>query len=201
MEGSREIRRFLTQEEFMNKNAHPEQTIKDFLAKYDRVAKLDTNYYRIVPKLQTEIWRIRNKSNSKMCMMRIMRSNGSKDIFRAFGSQIAIQRRITHPNIEEIVDYFETADTFYIVTEYAMRRNLKELISSRSKLSEVEAGEYFVQVCDILQFTAEHNLVLRDLRPENMIIDEKQHLKLINLAYCIETSSYDTKMYITLLIH
>lgn len=188
---------FLTQEELAIKDADAAKTLKEFLAKYERVAKLDPTSYKTLPRLSSEIWQIRSKTSPDMHVMRIIRSRGGKGILASYAAQITLQRRISHPNVEEVVDFFGTPDALYVVTKYTIRRSLKTLIASRLKRSEAEMGRYLGQVCSALEFMREHNLVLKDLRPENIIITENRHLKLSNLAYCTEVTSNKGKMYVS----
>ncbi|KAI9140293.1 kinase-like domain-containing protein [Paraphysoderma sedebokerense] len=60
--------------------------------------------------------------------------------------------------------------------------DLFECIETHSKISEKLARKIFVQVADAVRFLGHHGVVHRDLKDENVVIDQNYHVKLIDFG-------------------
>jgi len=88
---------------------------------------------------------------------------------------------VGHPNIVEMADFFENDDYYYIETT-AWRlptMDLFDYIELRSKMEEGECQHIFKQVAMAVHHLHTKALVVhRDIKDENIFIDDKCHVRL-----------------------
>ena len=100
-------------------------------------------------------------------------------------AQMLIQ--LSHPNIPKITDYFEpdAEGNCYLVMEYIQGNTLQEHFEHASRSMTMETAlKYLYELCEILDYL--HHLpkpiVFRDLKPANVMVDEHDHIRLIDFG-------------------
>jgi len=78
-----------------------------------------------------------------------------------------------HPNIVKVIDVFEENGTAYMVMEYVEGETLQQLVDRKGKLSEKEALEYIIPLCDALEVVHEKGLLHLDIKPSNILIKKQ----------------------------
>ncbi len=76
--------------------------------------------------------------------------------------------RCKHPNLVQVLDYFEDAGRPYLVMEYIPGQTLAKLIES-DVLPEAKAIDYIRQTGDALSVLHKAGLLHRDIKPQNII--------------------------------
>ncbi|KAL0095632.1 kinase-like domain-containing protein [Phycomyces blakesleeanus] len=86
-------------------------------------------------------------------------------------NEINILRRISenHNNILSLVDYFETLNNLYIVTDLASGGELFDRICQKGSYFECDAANIVQTVCDAAAYLHDNGIVHRDLKPENLL--------------------------------
>ena len=86
---------------------------------------------------------------------------------------------MNHPGIIKVI-----ADRghskLYIVTEWFEGQTLRQILTEQKKLPTERAVRITLQICDALGYIHNHGIVHRNLKPENILIDAQDHIKLIN---------------------
>ncbi|KAL4424840.1 hypothetical protein ABPG77_011090 [Micractinium sp. CCAP 211/92] len=89
-----------------------------------------------------------------------------------------------HVAVVKLFEYVETRDCVYIMMEAAKRGSLLDYVRDRKKLPESEAVIIFQQLLHALQFCHRKDVVHRDIKLENILIDSAGHMKLIDFGLC-----------------
>ncbi|KAL4421368.1 hypothetical protein ABPG75_010659 [Micractinium tetrahymenae] len=89
-----------------------------------------------------------------------------------------------HVAVIKLFEYVETRDYVYIMMEAAKRGSLLDYVRDRKKLPEAEAVTIFQQLLHALQFCHRKDVVHRDIKLENILIDSAGHMKLIDFGLC-----------------
>ena len=76
------------------------------------------------------------------------------------------------PGVIRLLDYFATADTFYIVMERVEGCDLFDLICERGPLEEWLARDLFIQVVESVAVCLERGVLHGDLKDENILVSE-----------------------------
>ncbi|MCG6156110.1 serine/threonine-protein kinase [Rubinisphaera margarita] len=82
------------------------------------------------------------------------------------------------------VDHFSDgkADVHFLVMEYVEGRNLHEVIMQDGPLDPVDAAEHIRQAAKGLQHAHEEGLVHRDIKPGNLLLDQKGVVKILDMG-------------------
>ncbi|KAG0229943.1 hypothetical protein BGW42_001271 [Actinomortierella wolfii] len=86
-------------------------------------------------------------------------------------NEIAVLRRISvgHANILTLVDYFETLNNLYLVTELAEGGELFDRICRKGNYYERDAAQLVRTICSAVAYLHDEGIVHRDLKPENLL--------------------------------
>lgn len=102
--------------------------------------------------------------------------------FLSEARHMAMLSKEGHPNIVQVIEVFETNNTAYIVMQYLRGGSLDEHILSQNGYREQEALPVFLQLCRAVGFMHDHHMLHLDLKPKNVMFDEKGTVKLIDFG-------------------
>ncbi|KAI5465865.1 kinase-like domain-containing protein [Mariannaea sp. PMI_226] len=83
--------------------------------------------------------------------------------------ELEMLQKLKHPRIVQFVDWFESRDKFYIVTQLATGGELFDRICEQGKFTEKDAAETIKQILGAVDFLHNNQIVHRDLKPENLL--------------------------------
>ncbi|KAJ3266869.1 Map microtubule affinity-regulating kinase [Chytriomyces hyalinus] len=89
-----------------------------------------------------------------------------------------IMRLLDHPHIIQLYEVMETKKELFLVLEYAVGGELLDYIVARGRLHEKEARKFFHQIVSALEYCHTLNIVHRDLKAENLLLDENSQIKI-----------------------
>ncbi|XP_017273669.1 hormonally up-regulated neu tumor-associated kinase homolog A [Kryptolebias marmoratus] len=93
-----------------------------------------------------------------------------------------IQQMICHPNIAQLLDILETDNSYYLVMELCPGGNLMNHIYDKKCLEERETQKYIRQLVLAVEHLHKLGVVHRDLKIENLLLDEQDNIKLIDFG-------------------
>lgn len=89
---------------------------------------------------------------------------------KRFENEATIVASLSHRNIITILDHGMVDGRPYIVNEYISGQTLKERLDFRGRLPIKEAVEIMIQLTSVLAYAHEHNIIHRDVKPENIFV-------------------------------
>ncbi|XP_007228754.3 serine/threonine-protein kinase SIK1 isoform X2 [Astyanax mexicanus] len=97
--------------------------------------------------------------------------------------EVQIMKLLSHPHIIKLYQVMETKNMLYIVTEYAKNGEMFDYLASNGRLSEGEARRTFWQILTAVEYCHRHRIVHRDLKAENLLLDENMNIKLADFGF------------------
>ncbi|KAM6155938.1 testis-specific serine/threonine-protein kinase 1-like [Rhynchocyon petersi] len=98
--------------------------------------------------------------------------------------EIEILAMLNHHSIVKTYEIFETSDgKVYIVMELGVQGDLLELIKTRGALHEDEARKKFHQLSSAIKYCHDLDVVHRDLKCENLLLDKDFNIKLSDFGF------------------
>ena len=88
----------------------------------------------------------------------------------------------SHPNIVDIYDVGEVAGTPYFVMEYVRGQTLKSIIEHEGPFHPDDVAGLLQQVCSALDYAHERGYVHRDVKPQNILVDNDGHAIVVDFG-------------------
>lgn len=96
--------------------------------------------------------------------------------------EIEIMSTLGHPHIISVYEVFENSDKIILVMEYASGGELYDYINRKNGLSTSEARRFFRQIVSAVHYLHMHNIVHRDLKLENIVLDKNGNVKIADFG-------------------
>ncbi|CAD5121174.1 DgyrCDS9709 [Dimorphilus gyrociliatus] len=97
--------------------------------------------------------------------------------------EVEILKMLDHPNIVKLYQVMETKNMLYLVSEYAPNGEIFEYIAKRGRMRESDARRTFIQILAAVQYCHDKNIVHRDLKAENLLLDSDNNVKLVDFGF------------------
>ena len=103
--------------------------------------------------------------------------------YQRFRKEASIVSNLKHNSIATIFDSGKTADGQpYIVMEYIQGRSLRKIIESGETLGKERTVRIIIQICEALQVAHDKKIVHRDIKPDNILVDENGKASLLDFG-------------------
>src|SRR5919109_3276576 len=104
------------------------------------------------------------------------------DQLERFRREARAVARLNHPHVVTVIDAGEDQGCPYIVFEYVAGETLKERIRRMGRLPVPEALAYAIEIARGLQAAHDRRIVHRDVKPQNVLIDEEGTAKVTDFG-------------------
>ncbi|KAM4628060.1 serine/threonine-protein kinase SIK3 homolog isoform 2-T2 [Polymixia lowei] len=102
-----------------------------------------------------------------------------KKIFR----EVQIMKMLRHPHIIRLYQVMETERMIYLVTEYASGGEIFDHLVAHGRMAEKDARKKFKQIVAAVHFCHCRNIVHRDLKAENLLLDHNLNIKIADFGF------------------
>ncbi|XP_033096760.1 serine/threonine-protein kinase SIK2-like [Anneissia japonica] len=97
--------------------------------------------------------------------------------------EVQIMKSLNHPHVLKLYQVMETKNMLYLVTEYAQNGEMFDYLDNHGRMSEKEAGKKFWQIVSAVDYCHKHNIVHRDLKAENLLLDSNMNVKIADFGF------------------
>uniref|UniRef100_A0A5K3FQX6 non-specific serine/threonine protein kinase n=3 Tax=Mesocestoides corti TaxID=53468 RepID=A0A5K3FQX6_MESCO len=122
-------------------------------------------------------------TNVKVAIKIIDKTKLSEENLRKAQREADILKSLHHPNIIKLYQVMESEKLLCIVTEYLPNGELYEYIANNGCLSELVARHKFLEILAAVEHCHNNNVVHRDLKAENMLLDQHMSIKLADFGF------------------
>lgn len=123
--------------------------------------------------------------------IKVLRGDLSNDekFIRRFKREALSVSNLSHPNIVEVYDVGEEDGNYYIVMEYIEGKTLKQLLQKRGALTLPEVIDIMSQLTDGLAHAHEAYIIHRDIKPQNIMIEDNGLVKITDFGIAMALNS------------
>ena len=141
-----------------------------------------------------EVWKVTHENTKKVYCVKIMSKRDiiEQKIINQINKEISIMYNINHPYSIKLFNHFEDNDKLYLILELATNGNLYNFIQG-NKNQKIKTKEMIkkiiIQVIEIIKYLHSLEIIYRDIKPENILLDKDYNVKLCDYGW----ASYLTK--------
>jgi serine/threonine-protein kinase len=144
--------------------------------------------YRLEAKLgsggMSTVYLARDQTLDRQVAVKVMHREMSEqaDQLERFRQEARSVAKLSHPNVVSVIDAGEDGGHPYIVFEYVEGETLKQRINRDGALAPQEAIAYAIEIARGLSMAHARNMVHRDIKPQNILIDAEGRAKLTDFG-------------------
>jgi eukaryotic-like serine/threonine-protein kinase len=132
----------------------------------------------------SSVYRARDSVLERRVALKILHEHFSADpeYVERFRREARAIARLNHPNIVTVIDRGEFGKRQFIVFEHIPGENLKEVVEREGQLPVAQALALTHQIARGLAFAHQHGVVHRDVKPQNVLLDESGTAKVTDFG-------------------
>ena len=119
------------------------------------------------------VYLVKHKLLNNLFAMKVIKKLNKNEKKENIMNEINILRKMDHPNILKINDFYTTPSEYIIITEYCPEGELFYEIKNFAPFNEALTGWYMKQIFSAMNYCHKLNIIHRDLKPENILISKK----------------------------
>ena len=99
-------------------------------------------------------------------------------------NEIFILKRLDHPNVLKIFEFYKKKDEYNLITEYCEGGELYQEIINNAPFSESYTSYVIYQILSAINYCHKMNILHRDLKPENILISGRNENNFPQIKIC-----------------
>lgn len=153
-----------------------------------KLKQLSIGNYRLLDRIghggMGDVFKARNPSSNQVVAIKIPSSKRSApaEALKRFRQEVKVATRLCHPNIVRTIDAEITDRLQYLVMEYIEGTTLDIAIREHGPLPIALALNYTRQVAEGLRYAHNQNVVHRDIKPKNLMLDKSGIVRVLDLG-------------------
>ena len=135
-----------------------------------------------------EVWKVTHENSKKVYCIKMMtkRDIFEQKLINQINKEIGIMYNINHPYSVKLYNHFEDNEKLYLIMELASNGNLYNFIQN-NKNQKIKTKEMIkkiiIQVIEIIKYLHSLDIIYRDIKPENILLDKDYNVKLCDYGW------------------
>jgi eukaryotic-like serine/threonine-protein kinase len=132
----------------------------------------------------SSVWKAHDRLLDRTVAIKVMHEQFTNDeeYVERFRREARSVAQLSHPNIVTVIDRGEDEGRQYIVFEYVEGENLKQLLERTGPMPVRDALLLMLQMARALGFAHERGLIHRDVKPQNVLLNEDGQAKMTDFG-------------------
>jgi len=124
-----------------------------------------------------KVFKVRHIATGEVYAMKTLQRTKleSGNLMRYAITERNVMSQVKHPYIVSLRYAFQTENQFVLVMTYCSGGNLQQLLKSEKRLQLGITRHYGAETLLALTYLHEHKILYRDLKPENVVLDDDRH--------------------------
>ena len=128
-------------------------------------------------------------THETVAIKKINKTKLTSSLISRFNKEIEILKILNHQNIIKFKDCYSDDKYICIITEYCDCGSLKNQIGNY--INEYDVRHIVKQIIDGLQYLDDVKIMHRDIKPDNILIDKFNIIKIIDFGFSVEAKESD----------
>ncbi|KAJ8352878.1 hypothetical protein SKAU_G00243540 [Synaphobranchus kaupii] len=144
---------------------------------FQKIEKIGEGTYGVVYKAKNKV------TGQSVALKKIRLDADTEGVPSTAIREISLLKELSHPNIVKLLDVVHTEKKLYLVFEY-LNQDLKKYMDSSQPmgLSLPLVQSYVYQLLQGIAFCHSHRVVHRDLKPQNLLLNQAGDIKLADFG-------------------
>lgn len=157
--------------------------------------------YRLLSSLGSggmgRVYRAYDETLARIVAIKVMqRKLGDQpEYLESFRREAQAAAKLNHPNIAQIYSFGQENGQPYIVMELVPGKHLDKMIEEPEQLSQPMIMKIGMDIADGLQLAAVSNLIHGDIKPENILLDDREVAKLVDFGIASSPDADTTEIW------
>ncbi|HIR01890.1 MAG TPA: serine/threonine protein kinase, partial [Candidatus Aveggerthella stercoripullorum] len=163
------------------------------------IGRIFNNRYKITERIgiggMAEVYRAQDTVLGRMVAVKVMLPQYAADpaFTQRFRQEAASAANLQSPYIVNVYDWGQDSGTYYIVMEYVRGSDLKTAIKERGAINQRKVAEIGSQVCQALSVAHNLDIIHRDIKPQNIMIQPDGNVKVMDFGIARAKNSVKTQ--------
>ena len=129
------------------------------------------------------VYKCRNKETDKYVAIKKFKEIEDKLVQKTMKRELKMLQMLKHENVVDFQEAFIYKENLFLVFEYVEKNLLEVLEKSPEGLNPKLIRSLTFQMCKAVHYLHTKNIIHRDVKPENLLIDENMQLKLCDFGF------------------
>ena len=163
------------------------------------IGRVFNGRYRIAERIgiggMAEVYKAQDQVLGRTVAVKVMLPQYAADpeFTARFKQEAAAAANLQSPYIVNVYDWGQDDGTYYIVMEYVRGTDLKSAIQQRGAINQRKVAEIGSQVCQALSVAHGQDIVHRDVKPQNIMVQPDGNVKVMDFGIARAKNSVKTQ--------